>query len=200
MNAIRAFIAVELPAEMRRDLDAIIRRLQEKMSSSGGERARKAVRWVPSDNIHLTLKFLGEVSNSNVEVLARMLRSEAAHHKPFQVKVEGLGAFPNKRRPRVIWIGSEAPPTLMALQNAIEAETRALGYPTEDRPFSPHLTLGRISQNATPQEVSIVSQVISQEDPGFIGTVQVNGVHLFRSDLKPTGAEYTSLYSFPLGG
>jgi 2'-5' RNA ligase len=112
--------------------------------------------------------------------------------------IGGLGAFPNVRRPRVIWVGTEAPPELNALQRAIEAETHKLGYPIEERPFSPHLTLGRISQNARPEEVTQVARALSMVNIGEIGRVHVGQLHLFRSDLRPSGAVYTSLYSFPL--
>jgi 2'-5' RNA ligase len=157
------------------------------------------VRWVPANNIHLTLKFLGEVSVANMQSLARMLKAEAMRQTPFMIHVAGLGAFPNVRRPRVIWVSSEAPPNLAALQRAIEAETRALGYPPEDRPFSPHLTLGRISQSATPPEATAVSQALGKVNVGDLGCLRVDKVHLFQSDLRPNGAVYTSLYAFSLG-
>lgn len=196
MDAIRAFIAVELPEEIRKQLESIETQVQNR----AGDSARKAVRWVPASNMHLTLKFLGEVSTSNVQVLAQMLQREAASHPPFEFTVGGLGAFPNLHRPRVIWIGSEAPPELGQMQKAIEAETRALGYPAEERSFSPHLTLGRVAQNARPDEVSQVAKALSAMTVGQIGVVRVSNIHLFRSDLRPSGAVYSSLYAFPLKG
>ena len=199
MDAIRAFIAIELPDLLRHELDSVTHRLQEQCAVAGGEASRKAVRWVPASNIHLTLKFLGEVSTANVQALARMLKAEAVRHSPFDILVTGIGAFPNVRRPRVIWVGSEAPANLAHLQRAIEAETRALGYPTEERPFSPHLTLGRISQNATPPEATAVAQALSMVSVAELGCLHVDRVHLFQSDLRPSGAVYTSLYSFRLG-
>ena len=199
MDAVRTFIAIELPAEIRSQLSIVIQQVQEACLAAGGEAARKAIRWVPAENIHLTLKFLGEVSVGNLQSLAGMLKGEAVHHAPFQIRIAEVGAFPNIRRPRVIWAGSEAPPTLNAIQHAIETETRALGYPSEDRPFSPHLTLGRISQNASPAEITAISQALTRVKVGELGVVQVKQIHLFRSDLHPTGAIYTSLYTFSLG-
>jgi RNA 2',3'-cyclic 3'-phosphodiesterase len=199
MDAIRSFIAIELPAEVRQRLNEIIVQMQERCLHTGGEAARKAVRWVPADNIHLTLKFLGEVSVSNLQELARMLKVETSHYIPFTIQVKGIGAFPNIRRPRVIWVGSEAPPALAALQQAIETETRALGYPTEDREFSPHLTIGRVSQNASPVEISAISKALTGYETSPMGEIMVDQVQLFRSDLRPTGAIYTSLYEFRLG-
>lgn len=194
MDAIRAFVAIDLPDEIRQKLGEIEIRVQEQ----AGEMGRRAVRWVQAANMHLTLKFLGEVSTANLQVLARMLRIEARRQPPFEITLGGLGAFPNIRRPRVIWIGADAPAGLLALQRAIEAETRKLGYPAEERPFSPHLTLGRISQNARPEEVAQVARALSELRFDNIGRVKVDALHLFRSDLRPSGAVYTSLYRFDL--
>ncbi len=194
MDAIRAFIAIELPEELRQHLGDIEKQIQ----AGAGEAARKAVRWVPASNLHLTLKFLGEVSTANVQALSRMLQTEAGKHQRFDMTIAELGAFPNLRRPRVIWVGSQAPEALTVLQKAIEAETRRLGYPAEERPFSPHLTLGRISQNARPDEVSQVARALGEMKIGEIGRVHIDRMHLFQSDLRPSGAVYTSLYQFEL--
>lgn len=198
MDAIRAFIAIGLPPDLRTKLGDIVQQLQERCFESGGESARKAVRWVQPDNIHLTLKFLGEVSVANIQALSGMMKVEVLRYQPFSIRINGIGTFPNIRRPRVIWAGSEAPPALAALQHAIEVETRALGYPTEEREFSPHLTLGRVSQNASPAEITAISKAISGMKVGSIGTVYVNQIHLIRSDLHPGGAIYTPLINFPL--
>ncbi len=194
MEAIRAFIAIELPEDVRQQLDS----MEQQIQARAGEVARRAVRWVPAGNMHLTLKFLGEVSTGNLQSLSRMLQNVAGQHTQFDMVIGGLGAFPNVRRPRVIWVGTEAPAELSALQRAIEAETHKLGYPVEERPFSPHLTLGRISQNAHPEEVAQVARALSEVKIGELGRVHVSQLHLFRSDLRPSGAVYTSLYSFPL--
>jgi RNA 2',3'-cyclic 3'-phosphodiesterase len=194
MDAIRAFIAIELPEHVRQQLDTIEKQIIDRAGAS----ARRAVRWVPASNIHLTLKFLGEVSTGNLQALARMLQAEAAQHHSFELTIKELGAFPNVRRPRVIWIGSHAPNDLSTLQKTVESETHKLGYPVEERPFSPHLTLGRISQTARPDEVTQVARALSELTIGEISRVTVDRIHLFRSDLHPSGAIYTSLYDYPL--
>lgn len=194
MEAIRAFIAIELPEDIHQKLGE----LEKTIQTRAGESVRKAVRWVPASNMHLTLKFLGEVSGGNLEALASILGNESERHTSFDLTVGSLGAFPNLHRPRVIWVGVKAPAELFALQKAIEAETRHLGYPNEDRPFSPHLTLGRIAQNARPDEVAQVARVIQDLQVGELGTVRVERLHLFRSDLRPSGSIYTSLYNFQL--
>ena len=98
----------------------------------------------------------------------------------------------------MVWIGIEAPPTLQALQHGLEVETVRLGYAVEDRPFSPHLTLGRLAHNASPDEVRRVADVLVGQKVGVLGSAVVDQVHLFRSDLQPGGATYTPLFATPL--
>ncbi len=190
MDAIRSFIAIELPPAIQQKLDGILQKLKGPHTS--------AVRWVPARNIHLTLKFLGDVSPVNMELLKKMLQGQLSEQPAFQFTVGGLGAFPTPRRPRVIWTGVTAPPQLAALARLVEAETAMLGYAPEERPFSPHLTLGRVSQNATPEQVHAISEVLAGLNIGELGQVTVSQVVLFRSDLKPSGAEYTPLLKVPL--
>jgi 2'-5' RNA ligase len=184
MPVIRAFIAVELPIAIQDGLRKVINQLIP---------STRAVRWVPPENIHLTLKFLGEVDITKTQPLQEALKREAGHCKPFEVRVEGLGAFPNTRRPRVVWTGVQAPIELAALVSAVEAATVPLGFPTEDRSFSPHLTIGRVSQHATPDEVTAIGTLLAKTVVGELGKTRVDSITLFRSDLRPTGAVYTAI-------
>jgi len=185
MDAVRTFIAIELPGWMQNRLAEVIKRLK-KLGATG-------VRWMPSHNIHLTLKFLGEISPANLETLSSLIRAEASRQDPFEVSVSGLGTFPNSRRPRVIWVGVQAPPALSTLQANIEAETRRLGYAAEERGFSPHLTLGRVLQNASNQEIQRIGEILTTADVKELGRVTVESITLFRSDLQPSGSIYTPL-------
>ena len=189
--AIRAFVAIELSGELQEQLGEVIHNLQK--------RAGKAVRWVTPHNIHLTLKFLGNVSPANLSTLTNVINAEALRHKPFVMKVENLGAFPNLIRPRIIWVGIHSPSTLLELQHGIDRETNRLGYPGEEREFSPHLTLGRVSQHAGPQDVKQIADALHAVTIGTLGSVQVESIRLFRSDLQPGGAIYTPLLSAPFG-
>jgi 2'-5' RNA ligase len=191
MAVIRAFIAIDLPTPIQQQLESISLRLQSMCVPS-------SVRWVPARNIHLTLKFLGEVSSANLEMLKKILQSEASRHKCFEVSIGGLGAFPSIRRPRVIWVGVQAPGSLSSLQRGIEAETLRLGYAAEDRPFSAHLTLGRVSHSASPEEIRQIGSTLEKFKVGFLGALQVELVQLYRSDLQPGGAVYSTLFSAPL--
>ena len=141
-----------------------------------------------------------DVSIANLELLTKILSSEAGHHSEFEFSVGELGAYPSIRRPRVVWVGVEAPPELHALQRGIETETTRLGYAREDRKFSPHLTLGRVSRGANSSAVRQISEVLSNCKVGYLGAARVRAANLYRSDLKPSGAVYTELFSAPLGG
>jgi 2'-5' RNA ligase len=193
MPVIRAFIAIELPLEIHQRLDQVISQLKQRLGDS-------AIRWVPAENIHLTLKFLGDVSEANLEMLKKILQTESSGCPNFEISVGGLGAYPNAHNPRVIWVGVEAPSDLNNLQRAIETATERLGYTKEERPFSPHLTLGRVSRNATPRDAHLIGEVLETNKVGFLGAAHIDTVHLFKSDLKPTGSVYTKMYTASLKG
>jgi RNA 2',3'-cyclic 3'-phosphodiesterase len=192
MTAIRAFIAIDLPSDLRERLDTAIGGLQN--TSLG------AVRWVPAKNIHLTLKFLGDISPANLQMLSKILAAETRNCPPFQMTAGGIGAFPNHLRPRVIWVGVKAPVELENLQHNIEAETRRLGYTPEERPFSPHLTIGRVTHNAKPHDIRKLSETLVNLNMDNLGLIHVDKIFLFRSDLYPSGAVYRPLFSCDLTG
>lgn len=191
MNLLRAFIAIEIPSSIHLAIEENTARLRSVLDSN-------LVRWTPPANIHLTLKFLGDVSPNTIELLTQMLTAEAGQHTSFEIQISGIGTFPNLRRPRVIWIGLQAPATLEALRRGIEAATARMGFPIEERPFSPHLTIGRVKQTAGPAEAQKIRAALEATQIGFLGTTRVEAVHLFKSDLKPTGSVYTRLFSAPL--
>lgn len=191
MSVIRAFIAIDLSPEIQNQLDVVLKNYKDQL-------VKVPIRWVAVNNIHLTLKFLGDVSLTNLPLLTDMLATEVSGHHGFEISVGGSGAFPNIRQPRVIWVGVEAPQELISIQNGIESTTSRLGYAREERQFSPHLTLGRISRNATAQDVKAISQCLEKIRVGFLGATCVEKIHLYRSDLQPTGAVYTRIFSTSL--
>lgn len=191
MKVIRAFIAIDLSPEIRFKLEQVSSELKQRLKEV-------PVRWVAVESTHLTLKFLGDVSLSNLEVLKRILKSEVEGLSSFELSVEELGAFPTPHRPRVIWVKVNGPPELNSVQRGIEVETSRLGYAREERPFSPHLTLGRVSRNATSEDIRQIGKVLDNYQVGFLGKMRVQSINLYQSDLKPGGAVYTCLYSAPL--
>ena len=187
-DVIRTFIAVDLPSSVLDALGQISTQLQSKLSNT-------PVRWVNFEKMHLTLKFLGDVSTENIGMVERILRSEAAKRPVMEIGIGGIGAFPKPRHPRVIWIGVEAPSELFDLRRGIEDGVARLGYNYDKYEFTPHLTLGRISRKASATDVRAVGNVLHDFQVGFIGVARIDAVHLYRSDLHPDGAKYTRLFS-----
>jgi len=191
MDFVRAFIAVDLSLEVQRGLEAVLGQLQQALRGD-------MVRWAPPRNMHLTLKFLGDVSIKNLDQIKAILATEAELHNAFDIHVGGLGAFPSMRRPRVIWVGVQAPDVLGQLQHEVDMQTARLGYPQEERQFSPHLTLGRVGRNASSDETGKIAKVLSESKVGELGTARIAEVHLYQSDLNPQGSVYTRLFTAPL--
>ena len=190
-SLLRSFLALEIPPGLQRliaDRTAPVRRALP----------APLVRWVAEENIHLTIKFLGDVSPANLELLAEALQRETAGLPAFPVQVGGLGAFPNTRRARVLWIGLEAPRELFTLQRLTETVCERLGYEREQRPFSAHLTIGRVGQHAGPAEHARIHQALEQVRIDLLGNPCLDALCIFKSDLRPTGSVYTRLYRLPL--
>lgn len=191
MSLLRTFIAVEISHSMQET----IRQKTESLRRATGT---SLVRWVPTQNIHLTLKFLGDVSLANIDTLTQMLRAEADSCPPFDIHISGLGSFPNSKRPRVLFIGIQAPAELEALYRGIESGTARLGYESEERGFSPHLTLGRVRQYISASDQQRIRKALEEAQVDSLGTARVDSVQIYKSELKPSGSVYTKLFSAPL--
>ena len=190
MSLLRAFLAVEIPHELRQAVCLATSDLRKETES--------LIRWVAVENMHLTLKFLGDVSPTNVDFLTQMLSAQTEHFDCFDIHISGLGSFPNMKRPRVIYVGIQAPAVLEALQHGLESASRRLGYESEERAFAPHLTIGRVKQNITATEQQKIRRALEATTIDSLGTARVDSVHLYKSDLKPSGSVYTRLFSAPL--
>lgn len=191
---VRAFIAIELDHAILRALDKLQAELKR-------QTPQKAVRWVASTGIHLTLKFLGDTPAAQLEDLNAGLQRACQGFGPFTIACSGLGCFPNPSRPRVVWVGIDEPRGVLAgLQRAVEREIAPLGYPTEDRGFSPHLTLGRVGRDASRDDARRLGELIVSRQVGKLAQMEAHAVSLIRSELRPTGAVYTRLYEAELRG
>jgi RNA 2',3'-cyclic 3'-phosphodiesterase len=191
-ETLRTFIAVPLPEEVTTQLSKVQQQLRRN--------APDCVRWVASANIHLTLHFLGDVLADRVDPIREALEVVARNVQPFDFQVGGLGAFPNPRRARVIWVGIKDTTSWLALLQDTVAEAMAhLGFQRESRKFSPHLTLGRVKRDAGAAELHQLGILIEATQVGHLGTVSVEELILFQSTLKPGGAEYAPLGRFKLG-
>jgi 2'-5' RNA ligase len=187
MDDIRSFIAIELPQPLKSRVDEVQREIR---------RTDADVKWVRPEGIHLTLKFLGSISGDDVERIFQSIAPAIAEWEPFEVRVQGMGCFPNPRNPRVVWLGMDrGKETLISLQQAVEKKMAELSFPPEGRPFSPHLTLGRVR---SPRGKGGLAQAIEKHRETEVGTFQVREVFLFRSELRPSGAVYTKLKEFPM--
>ncbi len=163
---LRSFIAVEIPADIQRTIS-------QSTSFMRNSFQKPLIRWVQPDNIHLTLKFLGDVSPEKLESIAAALKDEIKSCERFSMTVKGLGAFPNSNHPRIIWIGLNAPPALTELQRIVEHIASLMGYSPEERPFSPHLTIGRIGQAATQAGLAAIKTALDSRPIGDLGIVLV---------------------------
>jgi 2'-5' RNA ligase len=188
----RLFIAIELPSSVLAQLADVQDHLKKRTPPG-------TVRWVNPAGIHLTLKFLGDVSVTRRGSLEQALSAAVEGHAPFMLSIGGLGCFPNSGRPRVAWIGLQNQvKALAALRDDVERLIAPLGYPTEDRPFSPHLTLGRVQREARRPDIQKLGELIANFPAPTAQHWQVTGVSLIRSELKPAGAVYTPLFHAPL--
>jgi len=186
--ALRCFIAVTLPASLKQSVGKMIGSLRD---------AGADIKWIPEENLHLTLKFLGATGEEKIGEIAGALRKKISPHRPFYITIGGVGCFPGGRHPRVIWVGIQEYGPLEDIYRAAEDVMAQFGYPPEDRPFSPHLTIGRVRSGKRLAEG--LKRLEEFRTVGF-DEFEVKGVTLMKSELKPGGAEYSSLAEIPLEG
>lgn len=191
MNLLRAFIAIELPQPLQ---DAIGKQTVRLRQTCGDD----LIRWVPTQNMHLTLKFIGNIANTHLDFLKQLLTRTAELHPQFDLQIGGIGAFPTSKRPRVLWAGIHAPTDLASLQRNIEAGTARLGYEKEERPFSPHLTIGRVRQNIGTADLTKIRIGLDSIQISNIGSARIDSIQLYKSELHSSGSVYTKLFSAPL--
>ena len=192
MEQIRSFIAIELPSEIKAELTS----LEERLISG----QHPFVKWVAPEGIHLTLKFLGNVAQTTLPQIIEAVARIAQPISPFHLQIGGLGAFPNLQRPQVIWVGVGGEvEKLAALQRGVDAALAPLGFHPESRPFSPHLTLGRLRERASPRERQNFGQWVSSTKFETSLSFEVEALSLMKSQLTPSGAIYSQLASIKLG-
>ncbi len=187
-GTVRSFVALDLDAPARAAVEAATGELRTQF---GG-----AVRWSPVETLHLTLRFLGDVAPGAVAALAAALAPAAGRAAPVDLRLSGAGAFPPRGRARVVWLGVAPAPELTALHAAVEDACAAVGLGREQRPFRPHLTVGRPRHGVALPEPALAAALARV---GFVTTCRVASLHLMRSELTPAGARHTPLGVFPLG-
>jgi len=186
---VRLFVALEISSDVRGNLAALLKELRALEPPSSAKR----MRWVRPENLHVTLKFIGEAAPEKLEAIDAAL--SAVHSaQPVELRFRGLGFFPKEKRPRVLWAGIEASPNLAAIAGGVDQHLEKAGFPRESRPFTPHLTLARFEPPSIARELHAAVQENAARDFGLLRTGEF---HLIESKLKPSGAEYTTLRSFP---
>ena len=189
-GTIRAFLALDPPPEILRTIADIQRALRKNI--------RGSVSWVRPEGIHLALKFFGAIAAKDVSAVSEVVAGQVAGARPLNLEAKGLGVFPDTRQPRVLWlgIGGEVE-RLIAMQKAIDQGLEPCGFPKERRPFQAHLTLARIK---SPQGLSGIEDVLTEKKSESAGKFTATSLTLFKSELTPKGAIYTTLGHFPFQG
>ena len=186
VDVMRCFIAIDMPENIK---DAIAGFIEKCGPNS------KGLRWVPAENVHLTLKFLGDVKEDLIPEIEKRLLLICMRIDVFNINIRGAGAFPNFKYPNVLWIGIDESEELRKLYEDIEESMSDLGFEKEDRKFSPHLTIGRVKDRKGTEPV--IKGLYAFKDT-FWGSIEVNEVLLMQSILKTTGAEYSKIAGFKL--
>jgi len=182
MPTLRTFIAVDIPETP--ELRELLRRMQR---IDGLPRPA-------ANGLHVTLKFIGDTEQGQIDEIAAAAREIAGTQAVHNVDLRGLGAFPNARRPSVIWVGLQPVDLLATIASSFEERLESLGFARDPRPFQPHVTLLRIKSR--PPEA--LFKLLEESPDLFLGTVTVNAITLYRSDLLPAGPRYTKLAECPL--
>lgn len=180
----RTFVAIDIPETMRSEICALVAALRA---------ATRNIRWTRPEGLHITLKFIGESSLEKVDEITAALRG-MPKPAPFSLAIRGSGFYPHARAPRVLWLGIEAGRELAGLARQIDATLAALGIPKEDRPYNPHLTLGRVNGAG---KLEAVQALLEQRGAMDLGSFQAAEYSLYESQLSPGGSVYKQLARFP---
>jgi len=185
---VRLFVALEIPTAVRGNLASLI----EELRAADAAATKNKARWVRAENLHVTLKFIGNVDAGKLEAI-RVVLGEVSAGGDVELRFRGVGFFPNEKRPRVLWAGIAASPNLAPLAAEIDARLEKLGIARETREYAPHLTLARFDPPGISEKLRAAAQENAARE---FGAVRAGEFHLFESKTRPTGAEYTRLSSF----
>lgn len=184
---LRCFISIDIPDQIRREIDVLVGNLKKYDAD---------IKWIPPENLHVTLKFLGSTPENLLPGINDALSAMVSSYEPFCIKIVDTGVFPNQKNPRVCWVGIEDSGRLKALQADVDSAAKLFGFKPEDREFTPHLTIGRVRSRQG--MISILNELDRRKGCAF-GSFMVDCLRIMKSDLKPKGAEYTCLYEVSFG-
>jgi 2'-5' RNA ligase len=188
MEKIRTFIAIDLTQEIKGKIDEFIKEIRP---------LSPHIKWVSVENIHLTIKFLGNIYAKEHDKLYRGLEMAIEDMNKIKLVVRGTGVFPNPRNARVFWLGVQGEvEKLQEMQNRVEYELEKQGFPREEKPFSPHITIARFKSRINPEKLT---NIIADSQNLHFGEMDVSSVMVYRSDLFPSGPEYSLLKEIKFG-
>jgi 2'-5' RNA ligase len=188
-NTIRAFVAIPMPESVIKYLSDLINKFQKEFSEN-------AIKWIQPNNIHITLKFLGNISTSSVEKLDKQLQSK--NFPPFTLVIDKIGAFPSIYKPRVIWVGTTTNPILMEINDHVQSVSKFVNTSEENETFSPHLTIARIKPGIRNESFESLKHLLAKNRNLGSLKFDINKYCLFQSKLTPNGPKYSELGSYEL--
>ena len=196
---LRTFLAIDLPASLRPTFERNLQRFKRDISGPSAE-APAGVSWVHHNNLHVTLKFFGETTDGQISEIHQVVKPVVAECSPFDVELKGCGVFPDARRPRTLWMGIGGDvDVLTALATQIDQAVVFVGFPSEDKPFRPHLTVARVKKDHR-RVGEMLEASGAFTDALYFGRFRAERVTLFRSDLRPGGSVYTPLWDAAFAG
>lgn len=191
MEKIRTFIAIDLSTEIIDQIDQIINYFKTQVP-------QVALKWVETENIHLTVKFLGDISTEQLPQIKGIIQAELAPFSSFDLRVEELGMYPHRKKPRVIWLGIRGGDSVIAMHKKLDRALVEADIPQEGRAYSPHLTIARVRRRTDPDTIKLIGSRLSNFKVDSLGTLTVDQVHFYQSELTRQGPIYTRLSSVSL--
>lgn len=191
MKTLRTFVAIELTDELKHSIQKVIHCYQELVPAG-------LVKWVATRNLHITIKFLGDTPISLIPSIQEKMDQLASKESDFWMTAAGAGMFPTARKPRVIWLGLNGKTELSRISQELDDFLTGLNFSREERPFSPHLTIGRVYQGVEEQKLLTLGKIILGNQPGILNRMLVKNISLIKSDLHPDGPIYTTIHTSEL--
>ncbi len=183
---LRTFIAIDFPAEIIQKIEKIITYFESQTPSD-------ALKWVSTNNVHLTIKFLGDIPEEKLDQVKSVLSDSLNDISEFNLEIKGLGMYPNKRNPRVIWLGVNADNALADLHHTLDRALAAADVEREKREYTPHLTIARVRRRTNHATIKDIGETLSQFKVDSLGKIKVSEVVLYQSELTSKGPIYTPL-------
>lgn len=187
----RTFIAADFPPEIITKIEKITAYLKQQLPG-------RALKWVATDKMHLTIKFIGEIQNNKIaqvnEIMTHTLKSQPS----FEIGIQNLGTYPHIHNPRVIWLGITQGAPLVTIHNRLDRALEELKIKSDRREYSPHLTLARVRRDTDRNFIKEISDTLSQFKVDSLGTITISKITLYKSKLTSEGPEYTPLHVVPL--